>query len=667
MLKLKKLAPVLLALTLLLSGILTASCQSRTVSQNLYEKAVVIARTEIWKDINSGKAGSATVAIMEKGEIVYSEGFGMADREKSLPVDKNTLLNIGSITKVFTATAIMLLVDDGKVKLDDPVVKYLPEFVMADPRYEDITVRMLLNHSSGLPGTIFSNNFGFEYNADVFKQTLSTLSQAYLKHAPGAMAPYTNDGFTLAEIIVQRVSGQKFVDFLNGRVFKMLSLKNTGLSIGERPGMPVATYYQPDTGKREPAEVISIIGAGGFSSTAEDLVRFADTFSKGGPQIFSQSALAEMKKAQPSMFAGKLKNPESYWGLGWDCTDIPQYQSKGIQVLGKSGGTMNYASEMLTAPAQRLSVAVIESGAGSRAVEIAMEILNAVLVQKGLLEDQPSQVTKPPEPQDIPAQYSSFAGYYYSPLVRVAFDFHENAVTVYQIAEGQETPMYSLFYNNGYFYSGDGSDKLYFITVDGCDYIIESATTDSISLQKIKDLDNPQSLRIEVNGKQWLRRDGRMIEAVGLSGGDILSSSTIEKLPGYVDFGKLKEIKSAEFAGMPVNYLRDQTELTLININGQTWAKVSERLYSPSDAAAPLKSGINTLAIGADGYNEWLKAEANLTLSFAKPDKGRVIVFSPDSSPIYDSAVDKGEVSVTQGSFVEVSGLAGASFTVTAK
>jgi CubicO group peptidase (beta-lactamase class C family) len=99
MLKLKKLAPVLLALTLLLSGILTASCQSRTVSQNLYEKAVVIARTEIWKDINSGKAGSATVAIMEKGEIVYSEGFGMADREKSLPVDKNTLLNIGSITK----------------------------------------------------------------------------------------------------------------------------------------------------------------------------------------------------------------------------------------------------------------------------------------------------------------------------------------------------------------------------------------------------------------------------------------------------------------------------------------------------------------------------------------------------------------------------------------
>ncbi len=121
--------------------------------QNPYESAITTARSEIWQAINSGKCGSATAAIMVDGKIVYAEGFGMANREKSIPVDTATLFNIGSISKVYVATAIMLLVDDGKVSLDKPVMDYLPEFKMADDRYKKITVRMLLNHVSGIPGT----------------------------------------------------------------------------------------------------------------------------------------------------------------------------------------------------------------------------------------------------------------------------------------------------------------------------------------------------------------------------------------------------------------------------------------------------------------------------------------------------------------------------------
>src|SRR5512133_1360003 len=111
--------------------------------QHPYESAMTTARSEIWQAINSGKCGSATAAIMVDGKVVYAEGFGMANREKSIPVTPTTIFNIGSISKVYVATAIMLLVDDGKISLDKPVADYLPEFKMADVRYKKITVRML--------------------------------------------------------------------------------------------------------------------------------------------------------------------------------------------------------------------------------------------------------------------------------------------------------------------------------------------------------------------------------------------------------------------------------------------------------------------------------------------------------------------------------------------
>lgn len=81
---------------------------------------------------------------MDDGQLVYAEGFGMADRAENIPVDAETIFNIGSISKLFCTTAVMLLVDDGLVELDNPVIQYIPEFTMVDDRYRNITVRMLL-------------------------------------------------------------------------------------------------------------------------------------------------------------------------------------------------------------------------------------------------------------------------------------------------------------------------------------------------------------------------------------------------------------------------------------------------------------------------------------------------------------------------------------------
>jgi CubicO group peptidase (beta-lactamase class C family) len=309
--KINKLASAALASILaLLSG-----CATGTSVPDTYKAAAVTARSEIWKDINSGKAGSATVAIMDHGSVVYAEGFGMADREKSIPVDPDTRFNMGSISKMYCAAAVMLLVDDGKLKLDDPVVKHLPEFKMADERYKNITIRMLLNHTCALPGTSGANNFGHAYNPDIYKDTLAVLSRAHLMRNPGELPIYCNDGFTLAEIVVVRVSGMKFMDFVHERICKPLALRNTYLSVGDVyceacvRSPAAAAFYEPDTAKREPLECLSVLGAGGLGTTAIDLCLFADTFSDGGKQIFSPSSLAEMKKVQPGLLGGGFRNP----------------------------------------------------------------------------------------------------------------------------------------------------------------------------------------------------------------------------------------------------------------------------------------------------------------------------------------------------------------------
>lgn len=563
----------------------------------------------------------------------------------------------------------MLLVDSGTIELDAPVVQYLPQFVMPDSRYKGITVRMILNHTSGLPGITCSNNFGLEYNAAVFKQTLENLSRSHLKHVPGAMAVYCNDGFTLAEMIIERISGQKFVNFLAQNIFNKLSLTNTGLSVGQRLDAPIAIYYQPVTGKKEPPEAISLIGAGGFSSTAEDLCKFADTFSGRGSQILSKSALDEMRKAQPSLSTGKFRNPAGLsFGLGWDITNHPVYQAKGIQLLGKIGETGHYSSFLVTLPAERLSLAIIESGPQTSTTQTALSILKALLVRKGLVENKPGSISKPRQPQQIPPQYAAFSGYY-APPMKISFDLKENVVRVMGIENGIEKQTSSLYYNDGYFYDDAGLES-YFTSFDG-EYFYVSASGLNINMikaQKLKTIDKPVSLKFDINGKLWLIRNAKPIDGVFLAAiTHLAKSSAIRSLPGYIDFAGIKEIKSSNFAGMPVSALPDQTELTLFEKNGNIWALLSEMLYSPADVAVPLEAGSKILEIGPEGYNEWLIVIEDLILSFEKPAKGRVIIFSPGSMNIYDSAVDHGEIFVKSGSLVELSAQVGDSFKVIAK
>ncbi len=271
----------------------------------------------------------------------------------------------------------------------------------------------------------------------------------------------------------------------------------------------------------------------------------------------------------------------------------------------------------------------------------------------------------------MPQDHASFSGYYASDakLGQVVFDEDKNSATLYYFKEREKTPAITLVYNNGYYHDTEG-DRFYFANIGGEGYLVNSpsmAGIDMIMMQKIKPIEKPQSLKIDMDGKVWLRRNVAPFESIMSVESHFARSLLYKDLPGYVVFLGVKRIDSPEFAGMPFDAVRDQTELTLFEKNGAAWAWVSDLLYSPAENAAALKAGENSVKIGGDGYSEWLVLNEGMVVSFTKPERGRIIIFSSDDTATYDSALDTGDAYAARGNYIEFAGFANDVFTVKAK
>lgn len=165
---------------------------------------------------------------MDQGAIVLSGHEGVYAKELNTALTSEHMYGIGSTSKTYTSATVMKLVDQGKIDLDAPVTTYLPDFKMADARYKDITIRMLLNHASGLSGSTFHNGFLMgdkdTINHDTF---LKSLEKQQLNFAPGTYSVYCNDGFTLAELVVEAVSGKSFTQFLHDEITGPIGASHT--------------------------------------------------------------------------------------------------------------------------------------------------------------------------------------------------------------------------------------------------------------------------------------------------------------------------------------------------------------------------------------------------------------------------------------------------------
>lgn len=633
---------------------------------SVYTSAIKEARIDIWKELSTNKGSSAAVAIMDDGKIVYSEQFGMRNREKSLPVGRETQFNIGSVSKIFTAVAMLSLVDQGKVALDAPVTTYLEKFRMVDKRYQDITVRMLLNHTSGLPGTNFRNAFGSRGNSNYIIETLAYLADNRLKHEPGMLSVYCNDGLTVAEAVIEQVSGMSYADYLQQVIFEPLQMVHSSCSF--KDGNKNITQVYKETGSLMPLEYVSAFATGGISSTAEDLCRFTTLLYSN--KVLSAASIAEFTKAQYGPETAVGERTLLNFGLGWDFVQMRGFAEQGVTALGKSGGTMEFSSFIVVVPEERLTVAVLFAGPDINATSVSEKIMQAALEGKKRVADT-NTLLLPPESAVIPASMVELAGIYATSnaIMKIRFDRDSNTLETSSWDGEQFVAADSSQYrDDGYFHSESGN-KYWLKPYEDTNYLLLAAGEKSASFMVIAESIGKADSTwagFAFAKKKWVFRNVTNYDFFV----NIAETGLISELPGYIFFDggnmMLLKLDSESSAGMCIKYARDLLTIRLEEVDGQQWLQTGNFIYSEAANVISLPSTGDTISIEAEGLNEWRKTDKQVVFSCSIPADGRVMVFDQDKKLVFDS-LDTSvlPIVIAKGSYISFVGAAGDDFVVT--
>jgi CubicO group peptidase (beta-lactamase class C family) len=324
------------------------------------EVADAITVLDMWIEQHIAHSGipGLSIAIVYDQEIVWAKGFGYADLKKKIASTPSTVYRIGSITKVFTSSAIMQLRDAGKLRLDDPVAMHLPWFRVDNPFPDspEITIRHLLTHTSGLP-----REAAFPSWTDHVFPTRKELAEAVpnqsLINAPETTYRYSNLGMALLGEIVVEVSGKPWADYVEEKILRPLGMRSSNAAPGEDlPGRRAIGYMRlmPD-GTRSVFDYYdtgAIAPAASIVSTVEDLSRFASLQFRDGPaggdQILKGSTLREMHRVHwvYDDFSGGR-------GLGFDVD-----RRDGKTFVGKTGSIGGHVNRLFMVPREKIAVVV---------------------------------------------------------------------------------------------------------------------------------------------------------------------------------------------------------------------------------------------------------------------------------------------------------------------
>lgn len=346
-----------------------------------------LAGTAMWLDYQAvhREAPGMSVAIVRDQEVLWSSGFGLADVEHGIRATPATRYSICSISKVFTATAIMQLRDAGKLRLVDGVGDLLPWFgpLRADPDGGPVTVLGLLTHTSGLPKDL-DRPYWSRYDFPTRDEFVAAMGQTEPLHRPSEVEEYSNVGFTLAGMIVEATSGQSFDDYLRQHILVPLKLQDTTADIPAGPGRTGLAVGYSGLGREHHRNVIppyqlkAMAPAAGMVSTVGDLAKFAEwqfrLLSRGGTEVLKASSLREMHQVH-WYEAGAT----AHVGLAYTVVDIG-----GKLYVGKDGGCPGYQSLLLMSPASKTAVVVMINANDIDVWELArgaLEMLEPVIGQ----------------------------------------------------------------------------------------------------------------------------------------------------------------------------------------------------------------------------------------------------------------------------------------------
>jgi len=248
---------------------------------------------------------NAVVLVGERGEILLNKGYGLADRAQNIPNTASTRFLIASITKQFTAMAILILESQGKMTVDDPICNYIPDCPAA---WQPIRVTHLLSHTSGIPDNI-SSIIGT--SPPSVSQGIDQLKTKPLDFEPGTGWFYNNSAYMMLGYIIEQVSGQRYGDYLQQAIFDPLDLRDTGLGL-DAPGLAMG---YPDRFSTDPVlfmtDIALVSSAGAMYSTAEDLFRWEQALST--EKLVPKAHLEKMFAPQASIPGEQ----DFSYGFGW--------------------------------------------------------------------------------------------------------------------------------------------------------------------------------------------------------------------------------------------------------------------------------------------------------------------------------------------------------------
>ncbi len=355
-----------------------------------------------WKTTTPGCA----VGVAVGGKPVLMKAYGMADLEHNVPNTPDTIFESGSVAKQFTAMAIMLLVQDGRLSLDDQVRTHVPEL----PDYGvPLTIRHMLTHTSGLRdwGSIASiagaprttREYTHAHVLDIVSR------QKSLNFPPGTQWSYSNTGFNLAAIIVDRVSGMSFADFSKRRIFEPLGMTSTHWRDDHRRIVRnrAIAYSTAAVGYEIEMPFENVHGNGGLLTTVGDLLKWNENFVK--PVVGDAALLSQMATA------GKYSDGRDLdYGLGLYVRPLD-----GVKNVYHSGSTAGYRAHLNRFPESHTSVAVLCNASDGEATRAANDVSRAYLSKGGIISGTVAGFSRNVSEPTVPAQtLSDLAGDYWS-------------------------------------------------------------------------------------------------------------------------------------------------------------------------------------------------------------------------------------------------------------
>lgn len=313
-----------------------------------------------------------SIAVVEKGKLLWATGFGWADAENNVPATEHTLFRLGSISKSLTAVAAMELVERGKLDLDAPVQRYCPAFPQ---KSAPITTRLVMGHLSGIrhykSGSQNDPEIGnTRHFDDPIEGGLDFFKNDALLSEPGKQFHYSTQGYTLVGCVIEGASGDKYVHFVSHNVLEPAGMNETEAD-NRFKVIPYRTrfYRRTESGTVENADLLDSsykIPGGGWLSSAEDMAQFERAILN---DKLMTPATRELMWTPLKPAEGK---PNGY-ALGWGT-----FREDGVFLVGHSGGQQGTSTDFLMAPEKRSGVVVLTNMEGIGASDLAKQILRVV-------------------------------------------------------------------------------------------------------------------------------------------------------------------------------------------------------------------------------------------------------------------------------------------------